>query len=126
MSLDRSSVFCIFATPLFLLLYSIFLNKWNPCPPYFPGFTSQTNCELVSSVRWDDADVVLQIELRGERFTFRYGRSLDSLTELCVADGALINPEKVGCMAGTMLGMFASGNGTDSDNVAAFDWFELK
>ena len=29
-------------------------------------------------------------------------------------------------MAGTTVGMFASGNGTDSDNVATFDWFELK
>ena len=101
-------------------------NAEYSCPPYFPGFTSQTNCELVASARWDDADVVLQIKLRGEAFTFRYGKSLDSLMELCVADGTLINPEKVGCMAGTMLGMFASGNGVDSDNVADFDWFELK
>ena len=38
---------------------------------------------------------------------------------------SLINPEKVGCMTGTMIGMFASGNGTESDNYAAFDWFEI-
>ena len=31
--------------------------------------------------------------------------------------------KKVGYIASTMLGMFASGNGIDSDNIADFDWF---
>ena len=35
----------------------------------------------------------------------------------------MINPEKVGCMTGTVMGMFASGNGADSENQAEFDWF---
>ena len=41
-----------------------------------------------------------------------------------MADAAGINPEKVGCMVGTMIGVFASGNGEDVDNAASFDWFE--
>ena len=48
----------------------------------------------------------------------------DQLRKLCSVDGLLVNPEKVGCMVGTMLGVFASGNGTDSDNEAVFDWFD--
>ena len=96
-----------------------------PCPPYFPGFTSRTTRKTVAEAAWSDAEVVLQIEMAGEEFTIRYGHSRDALTTLCVADGSLINPEKVGCMAGTTVGMFASGNGTDSDNTACFDWFEL-
>ena len=40
-------------------------------------------------------------------------------------DGGLINPESVGGMIGTMLGMYASGNGEASENEAAFDWFEI-
>lgn len=96
-----------------------------PCPPYFPGFTSKTSAEVVAEAAWADADIVLQIEMEGETFTVRYGASRESLTTLCVADGTLINPEKVGCMAGTMIGMYATGNGMDSENTADFDWFEL-
>lgn len=97
-----------------------------PCPPYFPGFTSKTTAEVVAEAPWDGDEIVLQIEMQGERFTMRYGEDRETLRELTVADGALINPEKVGCMAGTMIGMYASGNGTDSDNTAAFEWFELR
>ncbi|MBP5744087.1 MAG: hypothetical protein J6W44_04160, partial [Oscillospiraceae bacterium] len=32
----------------------------------------------------------------------------------------------VGCMVGEMLGVFASGNGTDSENAACFDWAEYQ
>ena len=96
-----------------------------PCPPYFPGFTSKTSLQTVAEVEWNEADIVLQLEMDGEVFTARYGRSRETLNTLCVADGSLINPEKVGCMAGTTVGMFASGNGTDSDNTACFDWFDL-
>ena len=97
-----------------------------PCPPYFPGFTSQTNSKVLAEAPWESDEIVLQIKMQGEQFTVSYGKSRNHLRVLCHADGSLINPEKVGCMAGTMIGMFASGNGTDSDNVAAFDWFELK
>lgn len=96
-----------------------------PCPPYFPGFTSKTYCQTISQVEWDGADIVLQMELDKETFTVRYGRDIKALNILCVANGRRINPEKVGCMAGTMIGMFASGNGEKSDNEAEFDWFEL-
>ena len=96
-----------------------------PCPPYFPGFTSQTSCEVVAEVEWSKSSVVLQVEMEGETFTVRFGTGREALSTLCTADGTLINPEKVGCMAGTTVGMYASGNGADSDNAASFDWFEL-
>jgi alpha-N-arabinofuranosidase len=97
-----------------------------PCPPYFPGFTSKTSCNVIAEAEWDADEIVMQIEIDGETFTIRYGSDRNSLINLCIADGTLINPEKVGCMAGTMIGIYASGNGTESDNTAAFDWFELK
>lgn len=96
-----------------------------PCPPYFPGFSSQSTSEVVAQAPWDAADIVLQIDMDGEDFTVRYGADQNTLQELCKADGKLINPEKVGCMSGTMVGMYATGNGVDSDNTASFDWFEL-
>ena len=93
-------------------------------PPYFPGFTSTTNRENICTVDYVNDKIVLQIEMHNEDFTIRYGESEENLKELCKVDGSLINPEKVGCMCGTMLGMYATGNGEDSENVAAFDWFQ--
>ena len=71
-------------------------------------------------------DIVLQMEMDGERFIIRYGESRASLQELAVVDGSLMNPEKVGCMVGTMIGVYATGNGRDIENEAAFSWFEMK
>ena len=95
-------------------------------PPYFPGFTSTTNRECICRTEYDKNDIVLQIEMHHEDFCIRYGETEDSLKELCKVDGTRINPEKVGCMCGTVLGMYATGNGTDSENEAAFDWFRYE
>ena len=92
-------------------------------PPYFPGFTSTTNREIICSEAYDKSEIILQLDMQHEDFCIRYGESEEELKELCRIDGAVINPEKVGCMCGTMLGMYATGNGRDSDNEAAFDWF---
>ncbi len=95
-------------------------------PPYIPGFKSSNSTTVWAETEWNEADIVIQIEMQHEKFTVRYGRSKEDLKELAVVDGKLVNPEKVGCMTGTLLGMFASGNGTESQNFAAFDWFELE
>ena len=70
--------------------------------------------------------IILKLDMQGEDFTVYYGEQEDSLRELCKMDGALINPEKVGCMCGTLLGMFATGNETSCDNEAEFDWFRYQ
>ena len=59
-------------------------------------------------------------------YIFRFGPDERHLTELGRADGALINPEKVGCMVGEMLGIFASANGGGSGNAAFVDWAEYQ
>lgn len=94
-------------------------------PPYFPGFTSQNKTLVLAECEWDKAEIVLQIQMEHEKFTVRYGETEETLTELIIADGKLINPEKVGCMAGTIMGMYATGNGKESENRAAFDWLKL-
>ena len=95
-------------------------------PPYIPGFTSVTNRTLIAEVPWEGGSVVLQMEMRENDYCFSFGADEDSLTELGRVDGALINPEKVGCMVGEMLGMFATGNGIASENKAIFRWAEYK
>ncbi|MBO6040084.1 MAG: glycoside hydrolase family 43 protein, partial [Oscillospiraceae bacterium] len=95
-------------------------------PPYIPGFTSVTNRTRIVEAPWEAENVVLQMELRENNYVFSYGAEEAGLTELGRVDGALINPEKVGCMVGEMLGMFATGNGTASENKAVFRWAEYK
>ena len=94
-------------------------------PPYFPGLEGHTHRETAAQVPFDGDEVVLQIEMDGQDWTVRYGRDRQSLQELTKIDGRVINPEKVGCMCGTLIGMFATGAGVDSQNTADFDWFEL-
>ena len=93
--------------------------------PFIPGFSSKTQQHVVAEVGYDAADVVLRICMDGEDWKLFYGTEEVELKELCAFDGHMINPEQVGCMVGTMLGMYASGNGTDSQHTAAFDFFEL-
>lgn len=95
-------------------------------PPYFPGFTSTTNRTCLCSEPYSNDSIILQVEMHNEDFIIRYGESENSLKELYRFDGSLINPEKVGCMCGTLLGMYATGNGTDINNWASFDWFRYE
>lgn len=107
------------------VLRAVLVTEDYDRPPYIPGFSCTTNRTVLGEVNWDNADIVLQLDIKGEDFTISYGSDESDLKELCKADGHLINPEKVGCMTGTLIGMYASGNGVDVDNVAEFDWFEI-
>ena len=95
-------------------------------PPYIPGFSAVTKREVLASVSWEGEEIVLEMELCGNDYIFRFGADETQLAELARADGAAINPEKVGCMVGEMLGLFATGNGTDSGNNALFPWAEYQ
>lgn len=94
-------------------------------PPYMPGFVSKNQETVLAEADWEQPDIILQLELHHEELQVRYGSAENDLRDLCMADAGLINPEKVGCMSGTVIGMYASGNGTDYDRYASFDWFEL-
>ena len=93
--------------------------------PYLPGFTSETMCELIAKVPYEQESVLLTIEGHGREYRFLYGTSAEDMTQIAEGDAALISTEQIGCMTGTMIGVYASGNGKDVDNQAAFDWSEL-
>ncbi len=95
-------------------------------PPYMPGFRSVNNEEVIAETEWNETDIVLQMQIRHEEVNVRYGSDRNCLRELCIVDAGQINPEKVGCMSGTIIGMYASGNGKDYNTCASFDWFEMK
>lgn len=94
--------------------------------PFLPGYESDTTETVLKEEKiGSDGSVILRIEATGQDYTFYMGHSEDSIKEFYAhADGKKINPEEVGGMVGTMLGMFASGNGSKSDNVAKFNYAE--
>ena len=59
----------------------------------------------------------------GQNEVFRYRVPDGEWNLLGAADGRLINPESIGGMVGTVLGVHASANGHKSANEAVFDWF---
>ena len=95
-------------------------------PPYIPGFAAETKRELLAWAPWEDGEIVLEAELHENEYSFRFGPDEQHTHELARADGAAINPEKVGCMVGEVLGLFASANSTHSENSARFLWAEYR
>ena len=95
-------------------------------PPYIPGFTAVTKREVLASAPWKGEEIVLEMELCENDYIFRFGADETQLKELACTDGASINPEKVGCMVGEMLALFASANGTESGSRALFAWAEYE
>ena len=93
--------------------------------PYLPGFKAEMKREVIAVKEYGASDVVLRIAMDGEDWHIFYGSSEDKLTELCAFDGRILNPEEVGCMTGTMIGMYATANGAESQNRASFSYFEL-
>ncbi len=94
--------------------------------PYLPGFSSATRCEIAAKIPYDKETVILKVEGKYKEYTFYYGESEAALTELAKGDSTKISTEEIGCMTGTMIGMYATGNGKDIDNQAVFDWFEMR
>ncbi len=95
-------------------------------PPHVPGFTYTRHQQELACVEYSGGKVIIGVKVRGQRCDFYYG---DGDTMTCIyenADARVINPEIVGGMVGTYVGMFASGNGQMSDNSAAFDWFSYE
>ncbi|HAE45623.1 MAG TPA: hypothetical protein DCG37_08550, partial [Lachnospiraceae bacterium] len=74
-----------------------------------------------------DAPLTIRVEVRRQenRIFYREGDGEEKAFDV-IADGAEINPEEVGGMIGTMIGMYATANGEQSENAAAFDFFEMK
>lgn len=88
----------------------------NPFAPY--------NTEILGEIPAAEQDYVLKIYAREQDFSF-YAIDMSGNT-MTVAEhiyGGFMGSESAGGYLGTYIGMFASGNGTESDCEAAFDWF---
>lgn len=93
-------------------------------PIYLPGYKATMYTTVLAEIPWTSENVIMHLHAEGEDYTFSCAESEgEPLKPFGKADARLINPETVNCMVGTMIGMYASANHTDSGNEAAFDWF---
>lgn len=92
--------------------------------PHLPTFQSTTTETVRKEVPVDSASIVLQLRVEEQDHRLLYGPDEEHLTEIGCVDGRLLNPEIVGGMVGTYIGMYATANGKESDNWASFDWFD--
>ncbi len=90
-------------------------------PPYHPDFECTTKVTELASMKCNEQYIELCFDIDGMEVTASVNGTI-----LGVADSSLLFIDaKTGGLVGTMIGMFATGNGSDSDNEASFDWFEI-
>lgn len=99
--------------------------------PHFPTFKADTVKEEIASVPYDNETVTLRIEGHGQRLTFFYGSDAEHMEQIGGTEDALkINPDilagATGNLVGDFVGMYASGNGSDTGHKAAFTRFSYK
>lgn len=95
--------------------------------PHWPNFKAETTEQVLAATETWSGNIVLRIEAEEQSFHFYFGNDEDNLRMLYEnADGRTINPASIGCMVGTLIGMFASSNGKASSNTAIFDWFDYE
>ena len=103
------------------------VTTWQKGLPFLPGYEAVTTETVLEEREVSAKTLILQLQMRHQQMRFAYGEPGNVLEYFdCKADGGMINPPEIGGMIGTMIGMFATGNGTDSDNEAAFDYFIMK
>lgn len=99
--------------------------------PHFPTFKADTTKKIIASVPYADDAVLLRIEGHGQRLTFSYGPDSDHMQQIGGTGDALkINPDILagftGNLVGDFVGMYASGNGSDTGRKATFTRFSYK
>ena len=109
------------------ILRLILLTTKQEGLPFLPGYHAETTETVVESHEVPEGALILRMDARRQDYRFFYGMDEQTLQEFSIhGDGARINPEEIGGMIGTMIGMFATANGENSTNAAAFDYFEIK
>ena len=80
---------------------------------------------VLASIPWHSDTAVLRIWTVGQDHRFWAGVSETALNPVFEGvHGGFLGSETSGGFVGAYVGMFCSGNGTESTNEAAFDWFE--
>jgi alpha-N-arabinofuranosidase len=81
--------------------------------------------EILKELPISASRLYLKVEAHGQDYSFYYGESSKEYKTLIEnVDGRILSTDVAGGFVGTELGLYASSNGTSSNNTAYFDWFE--
>jgi alpha-N-arabinofuranosidase len=82
---------------------------------------------VIASVPLDTKRLYLKVEAKGQSYSFSYSVANEEWRVLQEnVDGRTLSRTNAGGFVGTMIGPYASSNGTRSGRYAEFDWFEYK
>lgn len=89
---------------------------------------SYANIESQLAQETFDSEVIyLKVMAKGQAYNFYYGSSPYEMKTLAEnVDGRILSSDVAGGFIGTYIGLFASSNGKDSDNIVDFDWFDYE
>ncbi len=91
---------------------------------HLPFLAQNYQVDVLGTIPVTDNTLVLSITQEGQSLSFAVGASEENLkTFVRDIDASFLDSVYAGGFVGTYIGMFASGNGTDSGHEAAFDWF---
>ena len=82
--------------------------------------------ELLREIGWDADAVILTVRAEEQAFSLLAAKENAEPVLLAATDGGFLGSETAEGFVGAYIGMFASGNGTDYDSYAAFDWFSYE
>lgn len=83
--------------------------------------------KVLGEIPWTQRTIIFVVKARKQDFTLSIEGEDGIETVLAEnVNGGFLGSETAGGFVGSYLGMFASGNGTDYDSYAAFDWFSYE
>ena len=95
--------------------------------PHRPDFRTDTREQVVVTVPYNAEEICFKVVAKEQDYSLYYAKNEGQWIPLYEnADAREINPEVIGGLIGTYIGMFASSNGEKSDNWASFDWFDYE
>lgn len=97
------------------------------CPPHKENFKYEVQEKILVSIPYLKKDIILALVIQNQEFDVLYGENYEELKVLIKnCNLSIINPQKIGGMSGTIIGMFAKSDIKGSENRAKFDWFRME
>ena len=86
---------------------------------------NQGDVKTVDKISWNSQNVCLQVVADGKKYTFYVGTCKDDMIRIAESQDASINSSNhAGGFTGPFIGMYASSNGSISENAAIFEYFD--
>ena len=81
---------------------------------------------LINTIPWHSDRFEMKISAHGQDFIFYFGDGEKNIPLAQKVDGRILSTDVAGGFVGTTIGLYASGNGRESHNIADFDLFEYR